>query len=175
MKGVYQKAEGTDCKLKVSEENILAHRMILKARSSVFAAMFNHDTRESQTGEVCMEDVEKKTLEAIVIYMYSGDIEELTTENVLSYYAAADKYDIKDIKGICSEFIRRNLSVEWVCDVIKFSELYQEDEISQSAKEYFKENAREILKSEQWKIFARENHDSSVELLGSILADVLTK
>lgn len=62
-----------------------------------------------------------------------------------------------------------------MCHVIKFSELYQEDELSQRAKEYFKENAREILKSEQWKIFARENHDSSVELLGSILADVLPK
>lgn len=107
--------------------------------------------------------------------MYSGDFNELTTENALPFYAAADKYDIKDIKEICSEFITRNLSVDWVCDVVKFSELYQEEEISRRAVEYFKENAHEILKTKKWKKFAKENHDTSVELLSSVVVELLTK
>lgn len=159
--------------MKVDGKNIGAHRMILEARSSVFAAMFNHDTKENKTGEVSIIDVDKSTMETILIHMYTGDIDNPTTENVLHLYAAAEKYDIKDIKEICSEFIIRNLSVEWVCDVIKFAELYQEEEIGRSAREFFKENARKVLKTEKWKTFAKENHAISVELLGSVLEAML--
>lgn len=147
--------------------------MILEARSPVFAAMFAHDTKENQTGEICINDLENSTIDYILKYMYSGDIERLSTENVLSVYGAAEKYDIQDIKDMCSEYIHRKLSVDWVCDVIKFAEFYQNEEISRRAREYFRENARKILKTEKWKTFAKENHDISVELLGSVVVALL--
>lgn len=173
MRDTYVKAKRTDITLKVDGKNLDAHRMILEARSSVFTAMFNYDTKENKTGEVSITDVDKSTMEAILIHMYTGDIDNPTTENVLPLYAAAEKYDIKDIKEICSEFIIRNLSVDWVCDVIEFAELYQEEEIGRRAREYFKENARKVLKTENWKTFAKENHAVSVELLGYVVEAML--
>lgn len=173
LKESYIKAKRTDITLNVEGKNIAAHRMILEARSSVFNAMFNHDTKENKTGEVSIIDVDKNTMETILIHMYTGDIDNLTTENVLPLYAAAEKYDINDIKELCSDFIIRNISFDWVCDVIEFAELYEEAEIGGRARQYFKENARKVLKTEKWKTFARDNHALSVELLGYVVEAML--
>lgn len=166
---MYIEETNTDCVLKFDEEDIPVHSMILAARSPVFAAMFNHDTKEKQTGEVAIVDVAASAMEDILQYMYTGDIDNPTTENVLPLYAAAEKYDITDVKKICSEFVLRNLSVEWVCDVIEFSELYRDEKIRLHVREYFAENVRQIIKTEKWKMFVKENHDISIELLQSVV------
>lgn len=175
LKEIYQKGKKTDFTLKVGDENIRAHRMILETRSPVFAAMLNHDTKENQTSEVCIEDLDKSAVESVLSYIYSGDIDDLTTENALSVYAAADKYDIKNMKEVCVKFIMHNLSAKWVCDVIKFADLYNEEGVGRRAREYFTENADEILDSDNWKSFIKENSLLGVELLSSIVKHTLPK
>lgn len=175
LKEIYKKKNKTDFILKVDSENLHAHRMILETRSPVFAAMLNHDTQENQTGEVSIEDLDKSAVDAILGYIYSGDIDNLTTKNALSIYAAADKYNIKNVKEMCVKFTLHNLSVEWVCDVIKFADLHNEEEVGRRAKEYFTENADKILDSDQWKSFIRENPLMGVELLSSIVKYSLPK
>lgn len=162
---MYQTEKKTDFTLNVNGEIIRAHRMILETRCPVFAAMLNHDTLENQTGEVTIEDLDKSAMDDILVYIYSGDIDKLTTENALSLYAAADKYDIKDVKKMCVKFILRNLSVEWLCVIIKFASLYNEEEIADRAREYFKGNAGEILHSDKWKSFVKENSDIVLSFL----------
>lgn len=143
--------------------------MILEKRSSVFAAMFKHDTKENETGEISIVDIDKSTMEDLLEYIYTGDIKQLRMEKALSLYGAADKYDINNVKEICSEFIVRNLSVDSVCDVIKFSKLYQVEKIECPAKEYFKKNVREVIKTDKWLTFAKENHDISLELFDCVV------
>lgn len=169
LKEIYADGKSTDFLLKIDGNDIPVHRMILKKRSPVFAAMFNHDTKENQTGEVSIVDIDGSAMELIVEYMYTGDFDNLTTENVLSVYAAAEKYDIKYVKELCSEFILRHLSMEWVCDVIKFAELYKIKKIALHAREYFKENVRKIMKTENWKTFVKENQDISIDLLETVV------
>lgn len=165
LKEMYQKGKKTDFTLKVNGEIIRAHRMILETRSPVFSAMLNHDTLENQTGEVTIEDMDKSAMDDILCYIYSGDIDKLTTENALPLYAAADKYDIKDVKKMCVQFILHNLSAEWVCDIIKFAGLYNEEEVARRAREYFEENSGEILHSDKWKSFVKENPDIVLNFL----------
>lgn len=178
LKEIYLKAKRADLLLKLDGGNIHAHRMILETRSPVFGAMFSHDTKEKQTGEICIEDMNKSTMESILIYMYSGQssfFENLTTENAISIYAAAEKYDIKDVKETCLMFITQNLTVECICDVIQFTELYQVKELGHCARNFFKENASQILETEKWKTFAKENHDTGMELLGLLVKSLLPK
>lgn len=153
----------------MSGENIGAHRIILETRSPVFEAMLKQDTKENETGEVVIEDLDKSTIDAILAYIYSGDIGELTTEKALSLYAAAEKYDIKNVKKVCVRFILHNLSVEWVCDIIKFADLYNEKEVGRRAREYFSKNAGEVLDSDKWRSFIRDSPHMGVELLSSIV------
>lgn len=169
LKRIFEKGKRTDFTLKVSGENICAHRIILETRSPVFAAMLNQDTKENQTGEVVIEDLDKSSIDALLAYIYSEDIGKFTTEKALSLYAAAEKYDIKNVKEVCVRFMLHNLSVEWVCDIIKFADLYNEEEVGRRAREYFSKNAGEILDSDKWRSFIRDSPHMGVELLSSIV------
>ena len=52
-----------------------AHKLILSARSEVFAAMFSHkDTLESQQNEVTIKDLTKLTVETFLNFIYSGAV-----------------------------------------------------------------------------------------------------
>lgn len=175
LREIYLKEKSCDIRLKVKRTIIRAHQLFLKTRSPVFHAMFYDATKINEEGEVFIEDVDFSTMEDLLLLMYSGDVNKLTCNNALSLFAAAVIFDIKDAKEMCSEFIMKNLSVEWVLDVIKLAKSYQDETIGLRCREYFKENAHKILETDNWKRFAVENPDFSVELLATTVKTLFQK
>lgn len=176
LRDIYQKKKQTDILLNVEGERILAHKMILETRSLVFSAMFRHNMKENQTGEVDIKDINPKAFQSVLFYMYSGDLDyALSTEKALAVYAAADRYDIKELKQLCVLFIKQNLCEEWVCSVIEFADMYHEADTAQCARTYFKENVLKVIETESWRKFVKENHESSTILLESALKELSLK
>ena len=175
LREIFRGRKRTDFKLMFNKKIILAHRIILETRSPVFGAMLSHNTKENQSGEVFIPDIDAISMGELLKYMYSGDLDNLTTDNVFSLYAAAHKYDVKDVMQICSEFIIRNFSVQWICDVIEFAELYQDEVISRYSMDFFKENAKEIIETENWKSLTSENNRIAIKLLNTVVKNLLQK
>ncbi len=90
---------------------------ILSARSTVFRAMFQHDMRESKSNEINIQDIDFSTVRDMVKFIYSGRLKDLADKSDL-LLAAADKYDIRDLKNICSQHLAANLSTDQVRDLI---------------------------------------------------------
>ena len=68
-----------------------AHKVILSARSSVFEAMFSHDQFvENKSNRVEIEDISKEVMEALLKYIYSGDIAQVK-QYAVELLEAADK------------------------------------------------------------------------------------
>lgn len=68
----------SDITLKTSRDNGLfpAHKLVLSARSSVFAAMFSHgEVKENQNRLIEINDMSSEVMLAILKYIYTGDIE----------------------------------------------------------------------------------------------------
>lgn len=90
----------------LTSEKIGAHKSILSARSPVFAAMFHHDMQESNTGQVTIDDIERNIFYQLLHFIYSGrtsvSLTETTAQQLL---AAADKYNVKDLKNECARFL----------------------------------------------------------------------
>ena len=89
------------------------HLNILSARSPVFRAMFQHDMRESKSNEINIQDIDFNTVRDMVKFIYSGRLKDLADKSDL-LLAAADKYDIRDLKNICSQHLAANLSTDQV-------------------------------------------------------------
>lgn len=171
MKEMVKKTKREDCILKMEGGKINSHKLILEARSPVLAAMFKDGPKE--TNEITIADMETSTMKHILQYIYTADMNALETDKAFSVYAAAAKYDMKNVKQLCTEFLLNELCISTVCRVIEFGDLYEDEKICSRAKEYFKENIRQILKTEEWKKYAKENPHKSVELLGSVITAVI--
>lgn len=175
LREIYTKEKSCDVRLKAKRSIIRAHQFFLATRSPVFHAMFCDATKRTEEGFLLIEDVDFNTMDNLLLLMYSGDMNKLTRDKALPLYAAAEKFDIKDVKEMLSEFIVRNLSVEWVLDVIKETKSHQDETIGLRCREYFKENAHEILQTDNWKRFAEENPGLSVDLLSTTVKLLSTK
>ena len=75
--------------------------------------MFQHDMRESKSNEINIQDIDFNTVRDMVKFIYSGRLKDLADKSDL-LLAAADKYDIKDLKNICSQHLAANLSTDQV-------------------------------------------------------------
>ncbi|KAL6972510.1 hypothetical protein U1Q18_042339 [Sarracenia purpurea var. burkii] len=66
----------TDTVILVGEKKYPVHKVILASRSSVFAAMFAHDTIEKE-GVVQIEGMNEDVVEEMLHYIYTGKVEKL--------------------------------------------------------------------------------------------------
>lgn len=87
----------SDCMLMCNGREFGVHKALLAARSPVFAAMFEHGMRESQSDRVDVTDVDPDVMKEMLRFMYTGNAPSLDkmADDLL---AAADKYQLDRLK-----------------------------------------------------------------------------
>ncbi|KAJ6641161.1 Protein roadkill [Pseudolycoriella hygida] len=88
-------------------EEIKAHKCILAARSTVFSKML-----ETDANEIMIPDVSVSTMKLVLQYIYTdqGD-SDLLEDRLHEVLQCAEKYDLKDLKTLCSNKINYNQTV----------------------------------------------------------------
>lgn len=150
MKDLFGDKETCDTTLKVKDKEYKAHRLILMARSTVFAATFKHDTLERQTGIITISDCDPDSFQLFLNYLYRGQLEELTFLNALNLYYISDKYDVGELKEFCVKYLIHCLTVENICEIVVFAVKYNEMELLSAIQNFFNNNYFEILLTSDW-------------------------
>ena len=89
----------TDVKFLVGGMTFGAHRSLISARSSVFAAMFASGMKEAETGQVRIEDIDPVTFKCFLKFLYTGIFEPSSIDKDL--YKIADKYQVETLMELC--------------------------------------------------------------------------
>ena len=89
----------SDVVFKVGSSRFPAHKVILSARSEVFAAMFAHDTKENRTNEVDIIDCHPDIFKELLQYIYTGS--RASVKHTYQLYVMAEKYALEGLKEIC--------------------------------------------------------------------------
>ncbi len=79
----------SDVELEVEGQILKAHKLILMSRSSVFKAMFSHDTLEAAKNRVVIKNFDFQTIQELLRYIYCEKVENLESV-ALDLIAAAD-------------------------------------------------------------------------------------
>uniref|UniRef100_A0A452IAT4 BTB domain-containing protein n=1 Tax=Gopherus agassizii TaxID=38772 RepID=A0A452IAT4_9SAUR len=87
------------------------HRMLLAAVNPYFRAMFVSSFKESQDGEVLLQDVAPSTVQTILQYLYTEKI-SVTSETAQAVFVAASRLQILPLLEICSSFLLEQVSLE---------------------------------------------------------------
>ena len=87
---------------------IYAHKIIVGARSPVFAAMFKRELKDKSEMEI--RDMKPVVFNKLLHFIYTNecDVGGYTEELLI----AADRYDVKDLKELCEEELKTNLTVD---------------------------------------------------------------
>ena len=165
LKSFYAYKESCDTTFYVKDKEFKAHRAILMARSPVFAAMFQHETLEKQTGSITIPDCDPNSFEQFLEFLYSGKLEKPSTRNAFHLYETSAKYDVQELNEFCSEFLMENLTIENLCDVVILANKYDDTKLLSAAQSFFNENLRKVLLTREWSRFMVDNHRLANELL----------
>ena len=95
----------------------------LCSRSTVFERMLKADMVEAQTGEVVTQDIEEKTMEKLLEFIYTGEIDNMGDQLEMLLYAA----DYYEILGLVSEGTEEFFLIEEFQIQVCKSALSQED------------------------------------------------
>ena len=108
MKKIFISPLYADVKIKVDDEIINAHKIILSFRNEVFRNMQESNMLESNTNIIEIKDFDTKTVKLFLKYLYTSELDEIT-EDLLRI---ADKYVDQKLKKICQDELCKNINVE---------------------------------------------------------------
>jgi len=146
----FREEHSLDVTLKCGDVSFECSKFMLKARSPVFKAMFQHNTLESQTNVVKINDIEPKVLEEMLLYIHTGEypnIKDLAKELL----AAADFYQLDELKNGCQSFLCETLNSENSIGILILSDKFSATKLKKEALKFISENMKSISTSSDWK------------------------
>ncbi|KAJ5080075.1 pep-cterm sorting domain-containing protein [Anaeramoeba ignava] len=147
----------------ICEQNKISfktHKSILSSRSEYFKNLFKSKMKEYQENKLILQDVSSSILFPILNYFYSGKI-EINLENAIEILFFSSKYLIDELIEICSNFIKNNLQIETIVDILKLSEAMNFNQLLDSSYQFILDNFKEFIKT-LFFLGLEENHLNSI-------------
>ncbi|KAJ5075870.1 pep-cterm sorting domain-containing protein [Anaeramoeba ignava] len=149
----------------ICEQNQISfktHKSILSSRSQYFKSLFKSKMKEYQENKLILQDVSSSILFPILSYFYSGKI-EINLENAIEILIFSSKYLIDELIEFSSNFIKNNLQIETIVDVLKLSESMNFNQLLDSSYQFIFENFDKFIKTPFF-LELEENHLNSILL-----------
>lgn len=160
---LYEDKKFCDATLKTRNAIFPVHKSVLCARSPVFCAMFESDTKEARTGIVHIQDIRPDTLEQMLFFMYKDSLgDNMSWEMAAGLYYAADKYRIQALKDRCVSVLIEKLSVANVCEALLLADTHQDEVLMQAVKDFVFDHD-EVVCSVQWTELEKKNPPLAVQ------------
>lgn len=153
----------SDVVLVCGSEKIPCHKIILSARSKVFRAMFQHDTKESVEGTVEIEDVTPESVKTLVKFFYTNKVDD--SEITPDLLKAADKYESVSLGKRCVEYLCKNLTVENAVDCFMLAYLHNAEKLKQKSIRMITANYNAISETKDLDRFAESHPKAIMEIL----------
>lgn len=106
------------------EVEIPIHRVFLAQQSVVFKAMFDIEMTEKEKKQVLIDDIDSKTMDEVLHYIYAGFLRPCDTEILIKIIYAAEKYELSELKSWCIDDLMTKVSLENVLSVLEAADLH---------------------------------------------------
>ncbi|XP_057326784.1 speckle-type POZ protein-like [Microplitis mediator] len=149
MSNYFFSPELSDVTLKVQDEEIPAHKLILAFHSPVFKTMFNTDMRETTENRICLEGFDVDTIKEVLRFMYSGNIAvENDIELLLKILSCTNMYQITSLRILCEYQLIQNFTVDNIIKILVETDRFEVPILHEKAMLYLNCNRERISYSE---------------------------
>jgi len=134
-----KKPLGLDVTVTCKDKSFECSKFMLTARSKVFNSMFQSNMKESQTNIVVIEDLKPSVVAEMLHYIHTGKVPKID-ENAQELLAAADRYQLEDLKRSCEENLISTLKDQNMFDILILSDVYSAARLKKKAIKFVTEN-----------------------------------
>jgi len=122
-RALWESGQNSDVTLKTGDADVQAHRLVLSARSPVFARMLSAELAEmaeGSSGVVKIEDVDTDSMKRLCEFIYTGAIEDTKlwddAQAAGGLLQAAAKYEVGSLVRLCATKVAAMVTVESVAE-----------------------------------------------------------
>jgi len=120
---LYEDSSSSDVTVLAGGEVFKAHKAVLIARSSVFAAMFSTDMLEKQKNTLEIQDFEAEIVKGMLEHVYKGKT-EVVAERAPELLQVAEKYDLAGLKEDAEFAAADELNLENAAELLVLADIH---------------------------------------------------
>ncbi|PIO76423.1 BTB/POZ domain protein [Teladorsagia circumcincta] len=137
----------SDVMFVVEGEKFPAHKVLLAARSEYFRAMLYGGMKESDEGEIVLEETNVFAFRNLLRYIYTAKLNllEYKEEQVMDILGLAHKYGFVKLQNAIAEYLKAILNNKNLCTIFNISQLYFLNDLTEYCLVFADQNASEVL------------------------------
>ncbi|XP_071037311.1 uncharacterized protein [Parasteatoda tepidariorum] len=159
LRALFYNKKFCDVKLRVDNQVIEAHKNVLAARSPVFAVMFDHGMTETQMGIVDFVDTDIHILNLFLQFLYTDTVDEMDYEVAMNLLMVAEKYQVLSLKEKCCMFLKTEMSIENVCDILSLANAVNYEYLKSASVDFIIGIPGNVLQSPKWETWKKNNKE----------------
>ncbi|CAH8282396.1 unnamed protein product [Eruca vesicaria subsp. sativa] len=143
------------------------HKKQIRKKRKPFCCRAHYAMLKRSCETVTFAELKHEELEDLVKFMYSDGscLSVKAKEHVRSLYNAADKYEIPHLRDLCRNVLISYLNPSNALEVLELSLIPLDKALHDYAFGYIIRNLKSIANSDEFKLFANENTDLTVEII----------
>lgn len=144
LKEMWEDKQLCDIRLTVGDVTLEAHRAVLAATVPYFKTLFSKEWNPKEN-EVVLKDMNAESLQSIVSFVYTGEV-EIATETVEQLLVTAKYLHLPAIVDACVSFITRHLSCDSCVNACSFAQLHGLHDLLDAVTTYIVKNFGRVVK-----------------------------
>jgi speckle-type POZ protein len=143
--------ERTDMTLVCGDERLKAHRLVLCARSPVFAAQLDAGPLQADASAVPVPpDITPHTLRRLLEFIYTDELEPASPEEATHLLNAADHYGMQRLFAICERALCVAVAVENAAETLTLAEQHGAAALKDAALRFVAANPVAVMATPGW-------------------------
>ena len=147
MKELWASKEFSDILIKTDNGETEAHKNILASFSPYFKAMFGPNMKESGQSTIVMIGVDHGSLEAVLGFIYTGEI-EITGVTVAELLAVSNFIGTESLVEACGEFLVEHMKPENSLDILLLADSQGLKDLFDAVKQYVLLKFTDVVKDD---------------------------
>lgn len=149
---LFNNEETSDVIFKLIDGDLYAHKILLSARSTYFAAMFQDNISEKKFSIIEISDTSYDVFKEVLKFIYVGKVDKIE-EMAAELLTSGTKYGIDGLINSCENSISSTLTVENVFPYLTLANAQNAVNLKAKIIEFITEHAKDIIDTEQYKLY----------------------
>ncbi|KAJ8680916.1 hypothetical protein QAD02_016703 [Eretmocerus hayati] len=150
-----QNGNFSDITIRTNDHDFKVHKIVLAAKSPVFATMFHSQMQEVLSGIINVDDVRSEAMGELIRYIYTNEVKDLH-RNVHDLFILAHKYNIIDLENSCLNYIKNHIEPKNVAKLLELSEIFNLKDVAESIKKFIRRHEGEVVKQNDFVYYLTE-------------------
>ncbi|CAM9480590.1 unnamed protein product [Choristocarpus tenellus] len=155
LRSLLDNSDLSDVTFMVQGSPVHAHKAILAVRCQHFHAMFTSGMRECHEGQVIIPNIRLPIFKALLEYIYVDSV-DVSLEDSVELYIAADLYTIDRLKGLCELAVQKGISENNATALLHASDEQHATRLREICMRFIVRHFDVVSKSEGFKMLSRE-------------------